>query len=34
MDAPDSISMFASEIILGTNRIAKPIPIDRREWGI
>lgn len=33
-DAPDSISMFASEIILGTNRISKPIPIDRREWGI
>ena len=33
-DAPDSISMFANEIILGTNRISKPIPIDRREWGI
>lgn len=33
-DAPDSISMFASEIILGTNRISKPIPIDRRNWGI
>lgn len=33
-DAPDSISMFANEIILGTNRVSKPIPIDRREWGI
>ena len=33
-DAPDSISMFASEIILGTNKISKPIPIDRRQYGI
>ncbi len=33
-DAPDSISMFANEIILGTNKVSKPIPIDRREWGI
>lgn len=33
-DAPDSISMFANEIILGTNRVSKPIPIDRRKWGI
>lgn len=33
-DAPDSISMFANEIILGTTKVSKPIPIDRRQWGI
>ena len=33
-DAPDASSMMASEIIIGPNRISKPIPIDRREFGI
>lgn len=33
-DAPDSISMFASEIILGGNKINKAEPIDRKKLGI
>lgn len=32
-DAPDASSMMASEIILNKT-ISKPIPIDRREYGI
>jgi len=33
-DAPDASSMMASEIIVGGNRISKPIPVDRREYGL
>ncbi len=33
-DAPDSISMMASEIIAGNGMVQKVQPIDRREYGI
>lgn len=33
-DAPDASSMMASEIIIGANQVFKPIPVDRREYGI
>ena len=33
-DAPDSACMMASEIIIGNRGFSKPIPVDRREYGI
>lgn len=33
-DAPDASSMMASEIIIGKGNFSKPIPINRREYGI
>ena len=33
-DANDSVALFASETIIQKGRMSKPIPIDRREYGI
>lgn len=33
-DANDSVALFVSETIIQKGRMSKPIPIDRREYGI
>ena len=33
-DANDSIALFTSETIMKRGRISKPIPVDRRKFGI
>ena len=33
-DAPDASSMMASEIIIGVGKFSKPIPVDRKLYGI
>ena len=33
-DAPDSLALFTSEIIIGKGILPKPVPIDRKELGI